>query len=379
MATDPELELIVLGSGTSSALPTIGCLTSPQGCLGCKSSQTPEGAANVRKNTSALLRVPPKEAGGRKRSVLIDCGKTFYAGALQYWAALGLREIDAVILTHPHSDAVLGLDDLRGWTLGGHIQSTIDLYVNQGTFDEISRSFPYLADASKATGGGDVPVFNWIVFDETKPFTVCDVDVTPLKVHHGIYFTQPPRPYTCMGFVFGGSISYLSDVSHIPDGVYEQIDEAAAARSRRLGLSDTRLPLLVLDCLKVLNHPSHFGLAQSIDALQRIRPLRTYFVGFAHGPTHDAWVHLCELLSRNASSTLPADAAPDTRYAMLINGTKERGPHEDKDAWAQNALRVVERDLPPRHLVPLWIRPAQDGMTIAVQYSGTVTCDVYRS
>ena len=81
-----------------------------------------------------------------------------------------------------------------------------------------------------------------------------------------------------MGFVFGGSISYLSDVSHIPDGVYEQIDEAAAARSRRLGLSDTRLPLLVLDCLKVLNHPSHFGLAQSIDALQRIRPLRTYFV-----------------------------------------------------------------------------------------------------
>ena len=64
---------------------------------------------------------------------------------------------------------------------------------------------------------------------------------------------------------------------------------------------------------------------------------------------------------------------------MLINGTKERGPHEDKDAWAQNALRVVERDLPPRHLVPLWIRPAQDGMTIAVQYSGTVTCDVYRS
>lgn len=43
-----------------------------------------------------------------------QCGKTFYMGALEFWEKKGLREIDAVLLTHPHADAILGLDDLRG-------------------------------------------------------------------------------------------------------------------------------------------------------------------------------------------------------------------------------------------------------------------------
>ena len=32
-----------------------------------------------------------------------------------------------------------GLDDLRGWTLGGAIQPTMDIYVTQTTFKEIQR------------------------------------------------------------------------------------------------------------------------------------------------------------------------------------------------------------------------------------------------
>lgn len=66
-----------------------------------------------------------------------------------------------------------GLDDLRGgfytsyaseatiyavlgWTLGGAIQSHIDVYVSQETFIEVQRSFPYLVAKEFASGGGDV-------------------------------------------------------------------------------------------------------------------------------------------------------------------------------------------------------------------------------
>lgn len=126
MAHD-ELELLFLGTGTSSAIPSIGCLTSPDGCYCCKSTldlNDPAGRKNIRKNTSAVLRIPSKEPGGRKKSLLIDvspcssisalvnpdreslhlqAGKTFYQASLEQWPKKGLREIDALLITHAHA------------------------------------------------------------------------------------------------------------------------------------------------------------------------------------------------------------------------------------------------------------------------------------
>ena len=52
--------------------------------------------------------------------------------------------------------AVNGLDDLRGWTLEGAIQPSIDIYLTQQTLTDISRAFPYLVSKEHASGGGDV-------------------------------------------------------------------------------------------------------------------------------------------------------------------------------------------------------------------------------
>lgn len=77
MAPIPDLELILLGTGTSSAVPSVGCLTSPTtGCLCCRSTLSPdaESIKNVRRNTSAVLRIPDKD-GGRTKSLLIDVSR----------------------------------------------------------------------------------------------------------------------------------------------------------------------------------------------------------------------------------------------------------------------------------------------------------------
>lgn len=51
------VEVIFLGTGTSSSVPTIACLTHPEKkCLVCLSSQTAEGIKNNRKNTSVVVR-----------------------------------------------------------------------------------------------------------------------------------------------------------------------------------------------------------------------------------------------------------------------------------------------------------------------------------
>lgn len=45
--------------------------------------------------------------------MLIDCGKTFREVILNLFPKHGLREVGALLLTHGHADAILGMDDLR--------------------------------------------------------------------------------------------------------------------------------------------------------------------------------------------------------------------------------------------------------------------------
>lgn len=50
-------EIVFLGTGTSSSVPTIACLTDPKKkCSVCLSAVTPEGFKNNRKNTSMVVR-----------------------------------------------------------------------------------------------------------------------------------------------------------------------------------------------------------------------------------------------------------------------------------------------------------------------------------
>ena len=46
-------------------------------------------------------------------NTLIDCGKTFREVVLKVFPKYGLKEIGALLLTHGHADAILGMDDLR--------------------------------------------------------------------------------------------------------------------------------------------------------------------------------------------------------------------------------------------------------------------------
>lgn len=60
--------------------------------------------------------------------------------------------MDGVIITHGHADACYGMDDLRGWTLGGIIQKSINVYLAPETMEVVARTFPFLVDSSMATG-----------------------------------------------------------------------------------------------------------------------------------------------------------------------------------------------------------------------------------
>lgn len=51
------VEIIFLGTGTSSSIPTVACLTHPEkSCPVCLSTLTPEGIKNNRRNTTLVVR-----------------------------------------------------------------------------------------------------------------------------------------------------------------------------------------------------------------------------------------------------------------------------------------------------------------------------------
>lgn len=231
--------------------------------------------------------------------MLIDCGKTFYPTALRWFPKYKIRRIDALVITHAHADAYFGLDDLRAWTLGGFIQDHIDVYCTETTLKAISSTFPYLVNKNLATGGGDVSELRFKVFDENKPFNIAscdDVEVIPLPVEHGSYFTPNGKiPFWNLGFRVG-SASYISDCSIIPDKT-----------SKLVKGSD----VLVIDGLKMTPHASHFSIEEAReyarDALGGRQPKQTWITGFSHAIEHETCTRECAAWSeKNGLFVRPA-------------------------------------------------------------------------
>ncbi|CAM6126925.1 unnamed protein product [Calypogeia fissa] len=253
-------DLIFLGTGTSEGVPRVSCLThTSHKCPVCwEAAQL--GNKNRRRNTSLILRVA--SADGTRKNILIDAGKFFYHSALQWFPYYGIRNLDAVIITHSHADAVGGLDDLRDWT--NNVQDDVPIYLAQRDIEVLAKSHYYLVDTSVITKGTAVSKLQFKLITE-EPFDVLGLKVIPLPVWHG------PN-YRSLGFRVG-NICYISDVSEIPEETYPLLEHC---------------DLLILDALRPdRSSTTHFGLPQAMEEVRKIRPRRTLFTGMMHTMNHD--------------------------------------------------------------------------------------------
>ncbi|KAH8924897.1 hypothetical protein BT69DRAFT_1318591 [Atractiella rhizophila] len=437
-STGHSYNILFLGTGTSESIPTISCLTSNP-CLCCclahppskskfkfiskskskykskaktefrsksksEESKRPLPKPNKRRNTSALITLPSG------KTVLIDCGKSFRESALEFFPKNGKSVIDAVLLTHEHADAAYGLDDLRAWTLGGAIQPSLDVYCDRKTYDALSRVFPYTIDRSASTGGGDVPQFSWHIFEADQPVHLFDSTIVPLKVEHGLSApdsdhssdhvdqvgenskeTMRKTPYYCLGYLIDDSIAYLSDVSQIPPQVWHRLHSSYQLTGRHLDV-------LVIDCLRLLPHISHYGLPQALLTSGLLHPTRTYLTGFAHRATHSQWASVAEDWGegewrvngrekiRRLGEMDVLQVPPSDLGAERI---KEKSRRIDKAAdGAESAFVEIAREMTEKiaienvlgdvarqvqgkvmmrqKVVGTWVRPAYDGLNVFV-------------
>jgi phosphoribosyl 1,2-cyclic phosphate phosphodiesterase len=240
-----QATLTFLGSGTSMAVPTLGC-----GCAVCTDAHRP-GSPNRRTRPSILL-------GYNDKHVLIDTGQDFHHQAVRE----NIQHLGAVLYTHGHADHVLGMDDLRPLTFGQ--RGELPLYADDATADVIERVFEYTFRKVDR-----YPTSARVKLHRIPAEPGFEIDL------FGARFLRVPVAHgrdTIAGYRFGAA-AYLTDMSDIP------------AESLRLLEG---LDILILDALRRDPHPSHSHLEKSIELVNKIAPKRAYFTHISHDLDHES-------------------------------------------------------------------------------------------
>lgn len=236
-STPDSVTITVLGSGTSTGVPTIGCR-----CAVC-TSQDPRDS---RLRPSVLLRY-----GGR--NVLIDTTPDFRQQALR----ARLERLDAVLFTHSHADHIMGLDDVRPFNF--RQRSSIPIYGAPEALETIHRAFEYIfADRAHDSS---VPRLESHALDGSA-FDLFGLEFLPIRLKHGRSLVY--------GYRFGGA-AYLTDHSAIPEESLEQLHG---------------LDVLFLDGLRHRPHPTHTTVERALRYVEQLAPQRAFFTHICHELPH---------------------------------------------------------------------------------------------
>lgn len=232
MKSDIKLKVEFLGTGTSQGVPVVAC-----DCDVCRSADPKDTRLR-----SALF----VEANGHK--IVIDAGPDFRQQMLR----IGLRKLDAIFLTHEHTDHIFGLDDIRAFNW---VQKhPTDIYAERRVQNSIKRVFDYVFEENKYPG---IPQMN-LHLVENKPFSLNGIEVIPVR---GFHHKLP---------VFGfrlGTLAYLTDVNRVEPEEQQKL----------LGLD-----VLIVNALRFEKHISHFNLEEALELIDRVKPKRAYLTHVSH-------------------------------------------------------------------------------------------------
>jgi len=250
-----DLEFLVLGSGTSAGIPTIGCQ-----CEVCRS----DDPRDKRLRTSAAIRFIDDQ--NQPRTILIDASPDLRQQVLR----AGLDRCDAILFTHNHVDHTFGLDEVRRFNVT--MKGPIDIYAEPHTMDHLGRVYQHIFQRERNVNDSFVAT---LIPHEIQPGVKLDLfglQVEPIRLLHGrlpilgYRFEAPglstPNPLP---------LAWCTDVSSLPPDSWTHLKS---------------LQTLFLDMLRERHHPTHLNLDQAVDMAERIGAEATWFIHMAHDISH---------------------------------------------------------------------------------------------
>jgi len=249
------LTITFLGTGTSVGVPMVGC-----DCAVCHS----EDPRDRRFRSSILVTTPEAQW-------VVDTGPDFRSQCLR----AGIRRLDAVLLTHAHTDHVAGFDDLRRFTVGA--EEELPVHASESCLAAVRRMFEFAFNGENRYPGYFKPA--------PRPFAgaffVGATEITPLLVTHGKVETH--------GFLFrrGGRklAAYVPDLKSAPPATLEAL---------------AGVEVLIVDALRFTSHPTHLNFDEALALAREVGAGRTWFTHFQ-----------CQVSHAEAEENVP----PDVRLA----------------------------------------------------------------
>jgi phosphoribosyl 1,2-cyclic phosphate phosphodiesterase len=230
-------EVVVLGSGTSNGVPMLGWKYTDEFLANPK---------NHRTRSSIVLKGP-------EGNLLVDCAQELRLQLLRE----GIEMVEAVIITHTHADHIMGMDDLRSFTLLA--KKVMPIYTLPQYQEDLKRVYQYAFSELKA----DIVVPQFDLRDVPERLQACGLQIEVFTVWHG------PWPVLALRV---NDFAYLTDLNHIPDEVWPKLKN---------------LRTLILDAVRRKPHPTHYHLEKAIEVAQQIGAEKTYFTHLSHDYDHD--------------------------------------------------------------------------------------------
>jgi phosphoribosyl 1,2-cyclic phosphate phosphodiesterase len=226
------LKITFLGTGTSQGIPVIG--SDHEVCLSID-------RRDKRLRSSILIEWDDY-------AYVIDCGPDFRQQMLE----ANVENINGILFTHFHADHTAGLDDIRPFS---QMNGNVPFYADRAVIENLKERFNYIFTTKNRYLGSPSVVLNEI---KNKTFQLGNMNIIPIEVLHG--------KLKIFGYRFN-NFAYLTDVKTITDTEKEKL---------------LNLEVLVINALRIQEHPTHINLQQALEFIAEINPKQAYLTHISH-------------------------------------------------------------------------------------------------
>ena len=244
-----NIKITVLGTGTSVGIPALGKL----GWGNCD----PLNPKNRRQRCSVLIQ-------NENTTILVDAGPDIKNQLIEH----NVKKLDAVFITHQHSDHISGLDELRPFYF--YNREKIKIYTNAKTSEFLLNRFNYLFEKSESSQSYFSPPLELKHIEYFEELNINDINVKSIKQNHGVIDT--------LGFIFNDKFGYCTDVVDFPDNSFSSL---------------YNLKVLIITGLRESPHLAHAHFDLSFNWIAKLKPKIAYLTHLSPESDHDVVTKLC--------------------------------------------------------------------------------------